>query len=368
MTPPRPSIATVRERAARVSLERELAEAGVPVATAQTDRWMRLWGRDGVLLVARDDAGRPRHGVGASIGPSRALPGHRVYRVERLGASTSPADDAAIVAAVARLARDDPRCLRMTVEVFERDAATRARLVGLLRGQGFSRVTAPRMYERTVALDLVGSDDDLFAAIDKTARRHVRAPAKRGLELRPVADPAWAPRIEALLDATFKRTGGLLHHLPWSEIIAWSVESPATSRVVGLFDPRTEGPESLVSMAWGCMHGDHGTYEAGAGIRRPDLGSTPLNYAPLWDLITWSRREGGARWFDLGGASAGDASDPLAGNLEFKRYFSQQLVDVAEEWQLEPHAGRAALARAIAAVARWTSRLRSGMRSGGGGA
>jgi lipid II:glycine glycyltransferase (peptidoglycan interpeptide bridge formation enzyme) len=214
------------------------------------------------------------------------------------------------------------------------------------------------MYERTVALDLDGTEEEIFARIDKTARRHVRAPAKRGLELRPVTDMAFAQRIQALMQETFSRTGGVLHQLPWDRIVAWSLAEPRVSRVVGLFDPRTEGSDALISMAWGCAHGDYVTYEAGAGVRRADLGSTPVNYAPLWDLISWAKRDVGARWFDFGGASAGDEHDVLAGNLDFKRYFSEQIIPVADEWVLEPHVLRARLARAASAAASLARRLR----------
>jgi len=314
---------------------------------------------DALLLVARDASGHPRRALSAAIARSRALPGHRVYRVERLSAGESAADDATILEALASMAKDDRRCLRVIVEIFERDRENRERLGGQLGELAFSRVAAPRMYERTVGLELEGTEEQLFAGLDKTARRHIRAPAKRGLELRPIADVAFAPRIDALLEETFKRTNGGLQRLPWNRIIEWSLEAPNVSRVVGLFDPATPGLESLVSMAWGCAHGTYATYEAGAGVRRPDLGSTPVSYAPLWDLITWSRRETTATWFDLGGASSGDASDSLAGNLEFKRYFSELIVDVGEEWQLEPHAVRATIARVIAAGARLAKSVRS---------
>jgi hypothetical protein len=309
-------------------------------------------------LVARYGTGTPRRALGASISPSRALPGHRIYRVERLGAGGSSREDVALLRAFAGVVRGDSRCLRAVVEILERESGGRAMLGETLRELGFSRVSPPRMYARTIALDLAGPEDELFASLDKTARRHVRAPAKKGLELRLIADVRYAPRIEVLLEQTFRRTEGDLQRLPWDRIIEWSVEEPRVSRVIGLFDPATEGPESLISMAWGCAQGEYACYEAGAGVRRPDLGSLPVSYAPLWDLITWARRDTGATWFDLGGASSGDADDSLAGNVEFKRYFSQQVIDVGEEWQLEPHAGRATLARAIAATARLAGRVR----------
>jgi len=349
----------VREHGARDAVERQLADVGFTLPTAQAAAWLSLFEySDRALVVARDAADVPRRAIGVAIGRSRALPGHRTYRVERLGAGDDADTDAALLEALTAAARADARCLRVNVDVFDRDNARRARLGAQLAALGYRRVSEPRMYERTVALDLEGTEDELFARIDKTARRHVRAPAKRGLELRPVTDIALASRIDALMQETFTRTGGALHRMPWDRIIAWSVAEPDVSRVIGLFDPRAEGADALISMAWGCAHGEYASYEAGAGVRRADLGSTPVNYAPLWDLIVWAKRDARARWFDFGGASAGDEHDALAGNLDFKRYFSEQIIPIAEEWFLEPHVLRARVAHAASAAATLVRRLR----------
>jgi hypothetical protein len=347
---------------ARAAREDEIAAAGVVLPAAQRAAWMRVHGYpDSLLLVALDADRQPLHALGASITQSRLMPGHRIIRVERLGAGVSAELDRELLGELAQFARGDALALRVVVEVFERDDSARARLGATLAALGFRRAAAPRMYQRTLALDLSGTEDLLFATIDKTARRHVRAPAKKGLEIRTVSSPSLAPRIAVLLEASFNRSRGTAGHFPWARIIAWSNAAPGTSRVVGLFDPRVEGEDSLVSMAWACRHADYAVYEAGASIRRPDLGSTPLGYAPLWDLIAWAQRNN-TSWFDLGGASAGDESDGSAGILEFKQHFSRRLLDVGEEWFLEPHPVRAAIARSLSAVAGRLDRLRRGKR------
>ena len=70
----------------------------------------------------------------------------------------------------------------------------------------------------------------------------------------------------------------------------------------------------------------------------------PLLYAPLWELIRWARA-GGARWFDFGGITLTDpdASDPLQGISDFKRFFCRDVAKVGGEWRLDPPslAGRA---------------------------
>lgn len=334
--------------------EREAIAAGVALAVPQRAVWLRVSGEtDTTLLLARERHGTVVAAAGIGISISRALPGHRIYRLERYGEGPSPDGTAAVLAALAAAARKDSRCLRAVVAVFERDASARQRIRDALVSCGFSPAPEPRMYTHTRALELRGTEEEIFAGINKTARSNVRAPAKRGLVLRPITDPALADRLAFLLQKSFARTDGTLEHRPWQQIFEFSAANPTLSRVVGLFDPTTAGVESVVSFAWGCAHGSNASYEAGAAARRPDLGSTPLSYAPLWDLIVWAREQANAQWFDLGGASATAGDQRFSGIDNFKRYFSDTIVEVGEEWMLEPRAFRAAVARGVGAAAQW---------------
>jgi lipid II:glycine glycyltransferase (peptidoglycan interpeptide bridge formation enzyme) len=219
------------------------------------------------------------------------------------------------------------------------------------------------MYSQTLAMDLVPSEEELFAKLHSTARRHIRAPGKKGLVLRPVTDPALGDRLESIFNETFRRTGTVPEQRPWEAIIKLSAAEPTRSRVVGIFDDAVPTPDGLIAFAWGCAQGRYATYEAGASVRRPDLGNTPLSYAPLWDLITWARRDTGSTQFDLGGITSGGPNDPRHGISEFKRYFSDNIVQVAEEWTMEPAPLRASLARAISSGVRRAAELRERARA-----
>ena len=90
--------------------------------------------------------------------------------------------------------------------------------------------------------------------------------------------------------------------------------------------------------------GDHGVYADSASVRPDDI-RLAVTYPILWDLITWAKR-GGASWFDLGGITLGHATDgdPLGGISDFKRFFTEDLIDVGEEWRFPLHSLRARLA------------------------
>jgi hypothetical protein len=274
-------------------VERNVVACGLALPVPQRARWLEIDGAsDTLLLVAEDPASNPLSAVGVGIHSSRALPLHRRYRVERMGAA-SPAGDAGCLATIAQIAREDARCLGVSIEVFERDARERDRLRRDMAAVGFVQSSALRMYARTLALELSGTEAELFAGLNSSARRNVRAPAKKGLELRPITDPALSTRIAQLMRHSFERTGASPNKRKWDRIIEMSARNPALSRIVGLFDPHTPGADSLVSVAWGCAHGAYASYEEGAAIRRPDLGNLALGYAPLWDLIMGSPRNGG---------------------------------------------------------------------------
>src|SRR5262245_19593629 len=113
----------------RERYERELDEAGFALplphrwAWAAADRQSDSW-----FLAVRNPQGRCVGGVALEVKRSRAMPGHLVLRSEQFGGNLSgPIRDAA-VAALAALARQSPRILRVSLEVFARTTETRAAL------------------------------------------------------------------------------------------------------------------------------------------------------------------------------------------------------------------------------------------------
>lgn len=349
--------------AARENAERELSANQVPLPLPQRQAWQQAVGlADTLLLIARDAEGTPLAAQSAGISISRALPGHRIYRVERFNAGASPEMAAALVQAVAASARGDALCLRVVVETFERDIGVREQLYRVLHRVQFKRSPTQRMYRKTLAVDLHRSEEEIFAGLQSKARRDVKAPAKRGLELHPITEQVFANELRVLSNEAFRRTNGSDESRPWERIIELSARHPELSRVVGLFDPRTPGAAGLVAFAWGCCHGSYASYEAGGSVRRADLGSTPVGYAPVWDLIKWARANTTAAWFDLGGVSEREPGDTRAGIAEFKRYFSDDLVEVSDEWRMEPHPVRAAIARLVSSAVAWAQRTSGKLR------
>ena len=114
---------------------------------------------------------------------SRALPGFRLLRVERFGEGVPRAHWAAAVRALAEVARQEPRVLRVSVEVFSRDDNARATLGELLAQNDFVRAPTTRNWGRTFALDLQPSEDELFGSFSPTVRRAIRSVAKLPVRL-----------------------------------------------------------------------------------------------------------------------------------------------------------------------------------------
>jgi hypothetical protein len=338
----------------RETIERQLEEQGVVLPFAQRAEWLRMFGYpDSTLLVAADENHSAHAAVAIAIGRSRTLPGHRIYKIERFGATESPEAADQLLSAIADAARTDRRCIRVRIELFERDPHLRQRLAYTLKELGFVKSEKPESYVRTPCLDLSPSEEELFAKVAASARRNVRAPMKRGFELAHLDDSGYAERIEQLIDEAYRRTGGKPRRLPWKEILGASRTTPNRSRVVGLLTPNDKSPAGLVSFAWGCVNGNYVTYEAGASTRHHGVGNLAVAYAPLWNLIAWAKRQGAA-WFDFGGVSeaAGVPHDPLAGIADFKRFFSGHIIEVGEQWILEPRRIRAMIARALSAAVR----------------
>lgn len=355
--------ATDTERARR---EAELLARGLPLPLYARGAWARAFPGSSPSVLVVHDASGPAGALALESSPTRALPGHVFMRARRAGRTLGQGTEGAAVAALVAAARSDPRVLRVTVENFSPDAAERARFGSALEQHGFRRTPPTASYESTLVVDLRGRDDaGHLAALSYNTRRKIRAVAKFPAELRPVTDPALSPRMNALVRETFTRTGAVYTEQDYAPVIRLAAESPGLSRIAGLFRTDLAGPDALLAFAWGAYHGDHVAYDVGASTRPtdPELAKLPVGHALIWDLLCWARAQG-ASWFDLGGITEGTkhSDDPLGGISDFKRGFSTEVVQVAEEWVFTPHPMRDALATAVSRGARVLDRLRGAAR------
>jgi lipid II:glycine glycyltransferase (peptidoglycan interpeptide bridge formation enzyme) len=156
-------------------------------------------------------------------------------------------------------------------------------------------------------------------------------------------------RMNELMQETLARTGAQHVEQDYAPIIRLATEAPTLVRLVGLFQTRGSGAQSLVAFALGVNNGDHVAYDIGASARIEDLRQLSMGYPLLWDLITWARAQGVA-WFDFGGVSVqrDGEHDPLARISDFKRRFAKDVIRVSEEWVWSPRPIRDRLARSLA--------------------
>jgi hypothetical protein len=339
----------------RTRCERDLDRLGVPVPLPYRQLAAAVvCARETWLVAVRGREGRCAGALGVLVRSAPYVPGHIVLDVARLGASLAPALRRLALGTLVDAVRRDPRVLRLTVEVFSRDADEREDYAAHLTALGLKPLASRNGYRQTLTLDLRLDEDTIFAGFERSGRRNVRALAKFPVTLAPITDARYAGRLETLMLETLARTGGRYAPQDWRAMIDLTREAPHLSRLVGIFLNEQEGPESLLAFAWGCAHGDHVQYSHGASTRNVPF-SMPLAYPLIWDLVTWGKRIG-ATWFDFGGVTdgdAGDGQDPLGGISAFKRYFSREMVTVGDEWVYEPRSVRA---RAARIAHRWLNR------------
>jgi hypothetical protein len=261
------------------------------------------------------------------------------------------------VEAVATLARRTVRFLRVHVEIFSPDTATRESVAVALRNRGFRQSEDPRSYTSTVAVDLLPDEQTIFNSFQSKTRRDIRAGTKGPVVVKLIESTEWVDRIAALHQETMKRTGGTCSQRDWKTCIELSRSAPSLSRLVGLFHTSRTDPGSLLAFAWACQHGDYAHYDAAASTRNTDL-KHPMAYPLVWDLLCWARQQG-ATWFDFGGITRGTlgSDDRLGGISDFKRYFSKTIIKVGEEWVLEPHWTQARLANLVHTGKEWANLL-----------
>lgn len=345
-----------------VAAERELDAARFAIPLPSRVEWARYLGNaQHHTAVAHGASGSVEAMIGVSLTRTRALPLHRIARVEACGEAYATAAGRELLVAVADFARRESRILRVVVEVESRDDGAREVLTGFLREAGYQRIASERVSERTLAIDLRPTEEAMFAALSRRGRQNIRLATKQGLETAVLDDPRYGDRMNALLVDAMARTGAASEAVDWNAIFSLSRALPHRSRVSGVFRGASRDVAALVGYAWALHHGDRVEYNTGASDRLPGE-SLPILYPALWDLVLWGKRSGGT-WFDLGGVSPGDlgSGDALGGISHFKRGFSKVEVALGEEWVFTPHPLRAR-------VADWASRTARRLRERARGA
>jgi hypothetical protein len=275
------------------------------------------------------------------------LRNHRVLRVPQLGASISAEAAPSAVQALLEWTARDRRNLRLSIDLFSFDEVHRKRVGAVLERHGFRSVRV-NGYLETLAIDLSPNEDQLFQSLHHSTRRKLRQIEKQPVAIRLVDDPAFSARMNALAEETFARTHGEFKPRDWAARIKLSNDNPDVSRIIGLFRTDTTGPDALLAYAWGCHSNDFVYYSEAASTRDSASQKIALAYGLMWDLILWAKRTG-AQWFDMGGITRGThkGEDPLGGISDFKRYFTQNIVQVRDEWVLDNHTWQARLAAAV---------------------
>lgn len=309
------------------------------------------------LLVVCSADGLPAAVLALVSRAAAGMPGHRTMYVPYLGAAVPEQLESRTLDALVAHVRRDARVLRLTAGIFTPDTAKADRLRAALTLRQFRVAPLQNAYTRTLRLGLGPDIEQVLAGLHSSARRNIRELSKRPVVLEPITDPALSERMEELTRETMLRTGGEFRPRDWRPVIELSQALPHRSRLVGIRRTDTAGPDALIGFSWGCHHGDHAVYADSASVRPTDI-RIAVAYPLLWDLIAWAKATG-ARWFDLGGVTLGGATDgdPLGGISDFKRFFSEDLITVGEEWQMAPHTLRAAAAQA---VHRWRTRGEAG--------
>lgn len=346
-----------RELEEWIRLEEELIEQGVAVPLVHRSSWLRSVSRVTIRPAAFRDpsTGRLLAAFPVERSPARSLPGHYRLRITRFGSGRDTEGMAQVLDQVVAWTRSDPAVLSVGIEVFAVDSRHRDRIDGLLAERGFGLRPSRRRYRWTSRVRLDASEDEVFRSFSGTCRRAIRDPEKRGFRVGRLDDPRWARRMEELWNETFARTGTDAPRRSWPDHLRFAGRHPDLYRIQGTFSSSFPDEGSLVAFACARNNGDHGEFSDGASTRDAGPGVS-LTYAPMWELIRWAGSLG-CSWFDMGGVprERRAGGDPLGGVSDFKRRFTEDVIEVGGEWELKPRTGRTAvadLARSMAAVLR----------------
>jgi len=338
--------------------ESDLMARGIVVPADHRQRWAEAWGSDWWPL----EVWSPKDGVClcvllVEVGRTRAIPGFRVWHVNRLGGFPDVEAVEVALGALADFAAKDRRVLNLSVGLSSGDDEYRGRLAAKAGSLGYSRSRGPRSYMRTLRIDLDAGEEALLADMRPSCRRGIRVVDKRPIEVRPIEDPAMGPRLAELLSETMTRTRGPRMDHTWAKVIEYARSFPESARILGMFG-ESEPADRPLAFALGLRQGDHVEYRTAASTR---FGvRAPLGYALAWGLILWAK-ELGAEWFDFGGLPLPASMPPeLEGIVRFKESFGGSAVPFREEWSIEARPFLSSVRRKLSRLARRAGRIARG--------
>jgi len=305
--------------------------------------WCRVLGGSGQLIT----------GFAIQLTLSRAMPGTRIGRIERVGRELHEELADSMGAVLTEAARKVSRLLYLDVRVFDEDPLRRHRLCDSLAAAGWTSGPERRQYQHTLVLKLAASTDEVLKGFSTRVRRTIKkAVTSPAIRIEPVIGDAYTERVRHLCTLAFARTGSALPPIDVEGIFRDSA-SGTSSFLIGAFAREVQPPEDLVAVLWGRRHGDHVTVEVNASDRSELFHKLSPGFGLMSELIDWSIRRN-AHWIDMGGLSClhPAAEDPMRGIIEFKTRFSSDFREVAEEWRLTPNPMLASAAKAVSSIAR----------------
>lgn len=290
------------------------------------ERWhvLTVWGASGVRFGS----------IGIRDYPSNSLPGFRVLRVLKFGLGLPEDAIEPVMWGARQFAMSRSRVLRLHLEAFAETDTLAARINQAAVSLGFVRRDVPREYERTLFVDLQGTDTECFGRFHRMVLKNVRKSERAGHVVRPITEARYADRMAELMHETMARTGAKAETRDWTGVIRATNAAPRNYRLSGLFLDDTGAPESLAAFRWcGCAGLLADDLAAASTRLKGESGGIPMMPAVMLDVFRWARAVG-ARHFDFGGIVASEEHRyaQLGSITEFKRLFGSDVRTVGADY------------------------------------
>jgi hypothetical protein len=298
--------------------------AAALVRAGAADLWCRSEDASGALL----------RGAVVHVDRSRKLPFMQLGRLTHACVLLEDLRDDALTSLLQRVREAAHNMVQLSVHLYSTAPDRRRALEQQLQRIGFRVESPARGYHRTLLLPLQHDEPQLLAAMTYAARRGIRQVAKLGYTVRQLdaADPV--ARLSQLHQAAHHRTGGRARVIDFEALAHAAAADPDSSVLFGVFHPTREAGSALVGFVHGVVADDTVVYASAGTERAADIGSAPLSYGLVWELMRWAQQRG-VRYFDFGGITPVDQPHhPLAGISEFKRKFSGKELQVASDMVL----------------------------------
>jgi hypothetical protein len=303
----------------------------------QTSAYIEKQNHSFYLIQVTDKRNKSKHQFIVEIFKSK-IPTFNKGIIEKwVPALDSPDTDyKELISAITKLCRKNTKLMSLRLRPYAPGFESLSAVLAQTMSIAFT--SQAKAFHNTRFIDLSTPADQYVSQMssNQRVRLKIREKYKNDVKIEEIHSKAEIPALERSLRESFQRSTNSTAEFQFASF--FSNESTIAPNITLLGFYKAENltdPQAFIS---GVKHGPVAEFSVGGSLSDPELRKFPFNHVLMWKLIE-QQKQLGTSTLDMGGITAGNEDDPMAGISAFKRNFPGYEAPTGKEIRvlLKPH-------------------------------